>query len=151
MLGLSPKLRLNFELVEGILRSDGSFRFIGSDDGQEKVETGYIRPEFRKGSSQDLIVPLVRRLVTEGKSAIVFRETKGEARGCFRYLAEALRLGAAQGALDALPTRKHLNLYEAAIPTWEFLNSAGGPPTTFCSNLSRHGKAAPAPLAPRNK
>src|SRR5262249_2256508 len=34
---------------------------------------------------------------------IVFRETKGEARGCANYLAEALRLPPAQVALDALP------------------------------------------------
>jgi len=89
---------------EGILRWDGSFRYISSDDGQEKVDHGYIRPELRKGSSQDLIVPLVRRLVGEGKSTIVFRETKGEARGCARYLADTLGLPAAQAALDSLPT-----------------------------------------------
>ena len=49
-------------------------------------------------------MPLVRKLVTEGKSVIVFRETKGEARGCAKYLAEALGLAPAREALEALPT-----------------------------------------------
>jgi len=46
-------------LDEGVLRWDGSFRYIASDSGQETVEANYVRPEPRKGSSQDLIVPLV--------------------------------------------------------------------------------------------
>jgi helicase len=36
------------------------------------------------GKYQHLLIPLVRKLVGEGKSVIVFRETKGEARGCAR-------------------------------------------------------------------
>src|SRR5208282_4673963 len=47
--------------------------------------------------------PLVRKLVGEGKQVIVFRETKGEARGCALYLAEALGLPPVQAALGALP------------------------------------------------
>ncbi|MCX5695999.1 MAG: DEAD/DEAH box helicase [Candidatus Omnitrophica bacterium] len=90
-------------LDEGVLRLDGSFRFISAEDGKEAVITRHIVPEFRKGSSQDLIIPLVRKLVSEGKSVIVFRETRGEARGCALYLAETLGLAPAQSVLDMLP------------------------------------------------
>lgn len=90
-------------LDEGVLSSDGSFRFISAEDGKERKIAQHIVPEFRKGSSQDLIIPLVRKLVSEGKSVIVFRETRGKARGCALYLAETLGLAPAQSALDMLP------------------------------------------------
>jgi replicative superfamily II helicase len=88
-------------LDEGILLADGRFRYI-DDNGAEQIVGPVITPEYRKGSSQDWIVPLVRKLVAEGKQVIVFRETKGAARGCAHYLAEALRLPPAKAALDAL-------------------------------------------------
>jgi replicative superfamily II helicase len=91
-------------LDEGVLRADGSFRFISSDTGEEQVIKSFIVPEFRKGSSQDWVIPLARRLVKERKSVIVFRETKGEARGCAGYLSENLGLPPAQDVLDRLPT-----------------------------------------------
>jgi len=90
-------------LDEGIIRADGSFRYIESDTGQEKVIQSHIRPELRKGSSQDIIIPLVRKSVNEKKSVIVFRETRGEARGCALYLASSLGLPPAQVVLDTLP------------------------------------------------
>lgn len=89
-------------LDEGILLADGQFRFT-DDTGEERLTGPIINREFRKGSSQDWIIPLVRKLVAEGKQVIVFRETKGEARGCAGYLAESLGLPPARAALDALP------------------------------------------------
>jgi replicative superfamily II helicase len=91
-------------LDEGILRSDGSFRFISSDTGEEMVLSRFITPEFRKGTSQDLVIPLVHRMVAEGKHVIVFRETRGAARGCAGYLANNLGLPPAQASLNSLPT-----------------------------------------------
>ena len=90
-------------LDEGVLRADGRFRFIDPSTGAEKVEGAIIRQEYRKGSSQDWVVPLVRLLVSKGQQVIVFREIKGEARGTAGYLAEALGLPPAQAALDQLP------------------------------------------------
>lgn len=89
-------------LDEGILLADGRFRFIDSS-GSEQIIGPIIAREFIKGTSQDWIVPLVRKLVGEGKQVIVFRETKGEARGCAGYLAQALNLPPAQTALESLP------------------------------------------------
>lgn len=90
-------------LDEGILRETGAFRYVESETQSEKTISGYIRREIRKNSSQDLVIPLVRRLVGEGKQVIVFRETRGKARGCANYLAEALGLPPASGALASLP------------------------------------------------
>ena len=103
-------------LDEGVLRGDGSFRYLDAATGLEAATPGLIRREIRKGSSQDWIVPLVRRLVAEGQQVIVFRETKGEARGCAKYLAPALGLPAAGQAIDRLPagdpSRASLDLRE---------------------------------------
>jgi replicative superfamily II helicase len=90
-------------LDEGLIKADGSFRYIESDTGKEKTIRSCIRPEVRKGTNQDLIVPLVRKIVSDDKSVIVFRETRGEAQGCAHYLSESLGLPSAQTILDTLP------------------------------------------------
>jgi len=88
-------------LDEGVLRGDGSFRFL-DPSGVEKSEP-CIQREPLKGTSQDWVIPLVRKLVGEGKQVIVFRETKGYTVGCAQYLARALGLPPAQAVLDVLP------------------------------------------------
>lgn len=90
-------------LVEGIIRRDGSYRYV-DDDGVENTRPAFITPEYRKGTSQDYIIPLIRKLVNEGKQSIIFRATRGEARGTAGYLATALGLPPAQAPLSALPT-----------------------------------------------
>jgi hypothetical protein len=90
-------------LDEGLLCSNGNFRYIDSLSGEERIES-YIRPDWGEGKSRDWVIPLVRRLIGEGKHVIVFRETTGETRHCARYLAEALRLPPASAALAELPT-----------------------------------------------
>ena len=90
-------------LDEGLLLANGNFRSVDSETGKQTIHRGYVQRELRKGSSQDYVIPLVRKLVAEGKQVIVFRETRGAARGCARYLARALGLPPAREALDALP------------------------------------------------
>jgi len=64
-------------LDEGVIRRDGSFRYLSADNGSEKIEP-CIRPTWTgKGSSQDWIIPLVKKLVDEGKKVIVFRNVRG--------------------------------------------------------------------------
>jgi helicase len=99
---LLRRLERPVPLDEGILLADGRFRYV-DDKGAEQILGPVITREHRKGSSQDWIVPLVRKLVGEGKQVIVFRETRGDARGCASYLGHALRLQSAQEALGALP------------------------------------------------
>jgi len=92
-------------LDEGVLRQDGCFRYLDSATGEEKTLSPFIQPQWSgKNSSQDYVIPLVQRLVSEDKQVIVFRETKGETQGCAEYLARELGLPPAQEALDTLPT-----------------------------------------------
>jgi replicative superfamily II helicase len=91
-------------LDEGLLLADGRFRFIDATSGEERLSKPLIRQEYRKGSSQDWIIPLVRKLVAEGQQVIVFRETKGDARGTANYLAATLGLPAARDAIAQMPT-----------------------------------------------
>jgi helicase len=91
-------------LEEGLLLGNGHFRFLDPENGNERVEGPLVRALVGgKGSSQDWIIPLVRKLITEGQQVIVFRETKGEARGCANYLAKALGLPPAVHALSQMP------------------------------------------------
>ena len=91
-------------LDEGVIRRDGSFRYLSADNGSEKIEP-CIRPTWTgKGSSQDWNIPLVKKLVDEGKKVIVFRNVRGATVGCAIYLAQALSLPPAEDTLGALPT-----------------------------------------------
>ena len=90
-------------LDEGLLLGDGRFRYIDAESHQETVTEPIMRPVYRKGSSQDWIIPLVQKLVAEKRQVIIFRETKGDTRGCARYLAQSLGLPPATEALAGLP------------------------------------------------
>lgn len=89
-------------LSEGMITADGSFRYIDAA-GKETFERSFVQRLDSKGSSQELIIPLVKRLVGEGKQVIVFRDTKGSARGCAQYLASNLGLAPAQEVIGLLP------------------------------------------------
>jgi helicase len=90
-------------LDEGLLLADGSFRFLDAANGLEARTPNVVQRIYGKGSSQDWIIPLVRKLVSEGQQVIVFREQKGHTRGCAKYLADALDLPPVDDALKRLP------------------------------------------------
>ena len=90
-------------LDEGVLGYDGHFHYLDGDTGQERIEERFIRPLYGEGKHRDWVIPLVRRLVQEGKQVIVFRETTGETRHGASYLAEALGLPSSDEALADLP------------------------------------------------
>lgn len=89
-------------LREGVLTRSGEVRFVAPDGSEHREQ--FVQPRYLKGTSQDWVIPLVQKLVSEDKKVIVFRETKGETTGCARYLAGALALPPVQAALDELPT-----------------------------------------------
>jgi helicase len=89
-------------LDEGMLDMSGTFRYLAA--GKEEQIQQYMRPEYRKGSSQDIIIPLVRKLVSEGEKVIVFRETKPIVRATAEYLKNNLGLSAARETLDLMPS-----------------------------------------------
>lgn len=90
-------------LDEGILCSNGSFRFIDGDTRQERSQPRLIQPLLGEGKHRDWVIPLVRKLVGENKQVIVFRESTGETRHGAEYLAQSLGLPAAAEALIDLP------------------------------------------------
>lgn len=91
-------------LAEGVLREDGSFQYLNPDTHETEVLDNVVSRQYGKNSAQDWIIPLVSKLVGEGQQVIVFRETKGEARGTANYLANALHLPSADRALAELPS-----------------------------------------------
>jgi len=96
-------------LVEGVLDRSGAFQYLDTD-GQVKttqmLPPGAIRQRGTKPSSQDVIVPLVQKLISENPSEqiIIFRNQRGTAAGCANYLASDLGLPPATAALAELPT-----------------------------------------------
>lgn len=54
---------------------------------------------------QDIIVPLVRQLVAKGEKVLIFRNQRGSAQGCGKYLAADLGLPPANSVLATLPTQ----------------------------------------------
>lgn len=93
-------------LIEGVLDRDGVFQFVDVD-GTTKIEQllprGAVVQRGKTASSQDVIVPLARQLVAAGEKLIVFRNARGIAQGCARYLSAELGKGPATTTLQALP------------------------------------------------
>ncbi|HEX8271532.1 MAG TPA: DEAD/DEAH box helicase [Longimicrobiaceae bacterium] len=93
-------------LVEGVLDRTGTFQYLdasGEVRTERLLEPAQVRQRRDAPSSQDVIVPLVRRLVGEGEKVIIFRNQKGSAQGCASYLAADLGLPPAEDALGQLP------------------------------------------------
>ena len=95
-------------LIEGVLDRNGTYQYLDVD-GQEETEQ-LLRPHEivqrkAKPGSQDVIVPLVRKLVGKGEQVLIFRNRKGPSSGCANYLATSLELPPASEALAALPDR----------------------------------------------
>lgn len=93
-------------LIEGVMDRSGSWQHRG-DAGQPEISellpAWEIRQRRNKESTQDQIVPLVRKLVRDGEKVLVFRNRRGPAAGCAEYLAADLGLPVAQAVIDSLP------------------------------------------------
>ena len=95
-------------LIEGVLDRRGVFQFVDVD-GTTKMEAllpaHQIVQRRDKPSSQDVIVPLAKQLVGKGEKLIVFRNMRGPAQGCARYLSKELGLPPATRVIAVLPTQ----------------------------------------------
>lgn len=95
-------------LIEGVLDRRGTFQYVDADGA---TKTDALLPAHRivqrrdKPSSQDVIVPLAQQLVGQGEKLLVFRNMRGPAQGCAKYLAKELGLPPAATVLAALPTQ----------------------------------------------
>lgn len=89
-------------LAEGVLLQDGTFWY---DDAHGLTKRDRLAwAPYGKGSAQDVLVPVVRKLVEDGESVVVFRVTKSETRRVAAYLARHLGLPPADDAVRSLPT-----------------------------------------------
>ncbi|MBS1722977.1 MAG: DEAD/DEAH box helicase [Armatimonadetes bacterium] len=124
------------ELTEGVIDRSGTYQYLSPEGvvGTEQLIPP-VRQRKEKASAQDLIVPLVSKLVAAGEQVIVFRNQRGPAQGCSVYLARELGLAPATEALDLLPSE---DLSAASQTLREALR--GG--TAFhTSNLTREERA----------
>lgn len=93
-------------LVEGVIDRNGIFQFIDVDGvarTEQFIPSHEIRQRRDKPSGQDVIVPLVKKLLIDNEKVIVFRNMRGKAQGCAAYLAADLGLVPATDAIKALP------------------------------------------------
>ena len=88
-------------LIEGVVDFNGNYRYV-DESGTEQQSADFIKP-LPDHRSRSLLIPLVERLVGENKKVLVFRQSRGEARACALYLADALQLEAATDAISDLP------------------------------------------------
>ena len=95
-------------LVEGVLDRHGTFQFVdvdGATKTEELLGARQIVQRREKPSSQDIIVPLAKHLVAKGEKLLIFRNMRGPAQGCARYLSNELGLGSATTVIGDLPNQ----------------------------------------------
>ncbi|WP_375786913.1 DEAD/DEAH box helicase [Bradyrhizobium sp. Pha-3] len=95
-------------LTEGVLDRNGTFQFVdvsGATRTEAMLPAHEIVQRRKEPSSQDVIVPLARKLVAQCEKLIIFRNVRGPAQGCARYLSKELGFGPATDVIEALPTQ----------------------------------------------
>ncbi len=95
-------------LIEGVLDRQGSYQYLdvgGKQQISQLVPGQNILQRGNKPSAQDVVVPLVKKLIHDNPSekVIVFRNVRGKAEGCALYLANDLGLPAATDIESELP------------------------------------------------
>ncbi|MHB1099824.1 MAG: DEAD/DEAH box helicase [Burkholderiales bacterium] len=95
-------------LIEGVLDRRGTFQFRdidGSARSEVLLDPYLIVQRGQKPSAQDVIVPLARQLIGAHEKLLIFRNMRGPAQGCAKYLARELGLPPASEVLASLPTQ----------------------------------------------
>jgi len=92
-------------LMEGVLDRLGTYQFRLNDatNIEQFLPPQAVVVRRDRPSNQDVIVPLVRKLVAAGEKVIVFRNQRGMTEGCAAYLAAELGLPPVDDCLAALP------------------------------------------------
>jgi len=96
-------------LIEGVLDRGGTLQFCDSSGKIVLSQLLYPRNIVVRGnkeSSQDVIVPLLKKLICENSNekVIVFRNMRGKSEGCAKYLSADLNLPPAKDIEIILPT-----------------------------------------------
>lgn len=103
-------------LIEGVLDRRGTFQFVDVDGVTKQealLQPFQIIQRRDKASSQDVIVPLAKKLIANSEKLIVFRNMRGPAQGCAKYLAHELGLPSATEVLNSLPNHDLTNASES--------------------------------------
>lgn len=94
-------------LVESVLDRTGTLQALspgGVETTGPLLPAGDIVQRKDAPSAQDMIVPLVRKLVADGEKVLLFRNRRGAAQGSASYLAKELHLPAGAEIAAVLPT-----------------------------------------------
>jgi helicase len=96
-------------LVEAVIDRTGRYQYVDPDGREQNIQLlpyGVVVQRSEKPSAQDVIVPLAQQLIRgTTEKVIVFRNQRGPAEGCARYLARDVGLPPAIDALRQLPER----------------------------------------------
>ncbi|MBI5203687.1 MAG: caspase family protein [Nitrospirae bacterium] len=127
-------------LTEGVLDRNGTFQYLNAEGETKVVQLlpyGTIQQRKNKPSSQDVIVPLVKKIVKESEKekVIVFRNRKGPAEGAANYLAKELGLPAANEVLELLPN------HDLSTTSGDLRSCLEGGTAFHNTNLSREERA----------
>lgn len=102
-------IRRPVPLEFGVLDRSGTFEYLDRDGHRrtrQLLGPHLIRQRGDKESSQDVVVPLVRQLLGDAEArekVLIFRNRRGPAEGCARYLAREQLLPPASDIIAALP------------------------------------------------
>lgn len=95
-------------LTEGVIDRYGTLQYrtpSGEEKSEQLLPLGSIFVRKQKPSSQDVIIPLTKKLISStNEKIVIFRSKRGSASGCAKYLASELGLLAAKDEISQLPT-----------------------------------------------
>ncbi|MBS0351486.1 MAG: DEAD/DEAH box helicase, partial [Proteobacteria bacterium] len=93
-------------LVEGVIDRSGIYQYVdvqGNIKESQLISRDLVKTRNKSPGAQDIIVPLVSQLVTNNETVLIFRNTRGSAQGCAKYLASDLGLISADDVIQKLP------------------------------------------------
>lgn len=126
----------------GVLDRDGVYESVNAagepQPARQLLPRHEIRQRKEKPSSQDVVVPLVRRLLADTAShekILIFRNMRGSAEGCANYVANERVLAPATAVIDALPR------HDRSAATESLARALAGGAAFHNSNLAREERA----------
>lgn len=135
--GLLQSTHRPVPLREHVVLSDGGLHTLEAD-GTETTTDRFFVPAVVSGSQSNKpwVIPLVQKLVGEGKKVVVFRATRGDAVGTAQYLGNALGLPPATDVIEQLPQA------DASISSVELRSALSNGVGFHNSDLSRAERLA---------
>lgn len=126
-------------LIEGVLDKNGVFQYLDLD--QKECTEQFLAPyeilqRGKKPGAQDIIVPLAKKLISQQEQLLIFRNQRGSAVGCSKYLANELGLPPATKVLAKLP------VYDPSLASTKLREALTGGTAFHNSDLIREERLA---------